>query len=41
MQKITEVIRAGGGMPACHFDDAHIKMMFVKALILKMPAIIA
>ncbi|SCY91223.1 choline trimethylamine-lyase [Desulfoluna spongiiphila] len=30
LQKIVEVIKAGGGMPACHFDDAHIKMMLRK-----------
>lgn len=30
LEKIVEVIKAGGGMPACHFDDAHIKMMLRK-----------
>lgn len=30
MRKIVEVIRAGIGFPACHFDDAHIKMMLRK-----------
>lgn len=30
LQKIVDVIKAGGGMPACHFDDAHIKMMLRK-----------
>jgi len=30
LQAIVEVIKAGGGMPACHFDDAHIKMMLRK-----------
>ncbi|KAF1073684.1 choline trimethylamine-lyase [Halodesulfovibrio sp. MK-HDV] len=30
LQKIVEVIKAGSGMPACHFDDAHIKMMLRK-----------
>ncbi len=25
-----EVIRGGTGFPACHFDDAHIKMMLRK-----------
>ena len=30
LQKIVEVVKAGGGMPACHFDDAHIKMMLRK-----------
>ncbi|WP_346931094.1 choline trimethylamine-lyase [Clostridium sp.] len=29
-QKIVELIKIGGGMPACHFDDAHIKMMLRK-----------
>ena len=27
MKKIVDVIRSGMGFPACHFDDAHIKMM--------------
>lgn len=30
MRKIVDVIRAGIGFPACHFDDAHIKMMLRK-----------
>ncbi len=30
LEKIVELIKAGGGMPACHFDDAHIKMMLRK-----------
>lgn len=30
LEKIVDVIKAGGGMPACHFDDAHIKMMLRK-----------
>lgn len=30
LEKIVEVVKAGGGMPACHFDDAHIKMMLRK-----------
>ncbi len=30
LQKIVDLIKAGGGMPACHFDDAHIKMMLPK-----------
>lgn len=30
LKKIVDVIKAGGGMPACHFDDAHIKMMLRK-----------
>lgn len=30
LEKIVDIIRAGAGMPACHFDDAHIKMMLAK-----------
>lgn len=30
LKKIVEVIRAGMGFPAIHFDDAHIKMMLSK-----------
>lgn len=30
LDKILDIIRAGAGMPACHFDDAHIKMMLRK-----------
>ncbi|WP_346897680.1 choline trimethylamine-lyase [Clostridium sp. UBA7503] len=30
LEKIVELIKIGGGMPACHFDDAHIKMMLKK-----------
>jgi formate C-acetyltransferase len=30
LEKIVDIVRAGGGMPACHFDDAHIKMMLRK-----------
>lgn len=30
LEKILDVINAGAGMPACHFDDAHIKMMLRK-----------
>lgn len=30
MKKIVEVIKTGMGFPACHFDDAHIKMMLSK-----------
>ncbi|SHH53583.1 choline trimethylamine-lyase [Clostridium grantii] len=30
LEKIVDVIKAGAGMPACHFDDAHIKMMLRK-----------
>lgn len=30
LEKIADVVKAGVGMPACHFDDAHIKMMLRK-----------
>jgi len=30
LDKIVDLIQVGGGMPACHFDDAHIKMMLRK-----------
>lgn len=30
LREIVEVIRNGTGFPACHFDDAHIKMMLRK-----------
>lgn len=30
LKKIVEVVKAGLGFPACHFDDAHIKMMLAK-----------
>lgn len=30
LQKIVDVVKAGLGFPACHFDDAHIKMMLNK-----------
>ncbi|WP_042273922.1 choline trimethylamine-lyase [[Clostridium] dakarense] len=30
LKKIVEVVKAGLGFPACHFDDAHIKMMLSK-----------
>ncbi|MBK5245713.1 MAG: choline trimethylamine-lyase [Peptostreptococcaceae bacterium] len=30
MKKIVDVIRAGMGFPACHFDDVHIKIMLSK-----------
>lgn len=30
LKKIVDVVRAGLGFPACHFDDAHIKMMLMK-----------
>ncbi|GBU09388.1 choline trimethylamine-lyase [Gammaproteobacteria bacterium] len=32
LKKIVEVIRAGMGFPAVHFDDAHIKMMLSKGI---------
>jgi choline trimethylamine-lyase len=32
MRKIVDVIRAGMGFPACHFDDTHIKMMLAKGI---------
>jgi choline trimethylamine-lyase len=32
LKKIVEVIRSGMGFPACHFDDAHIKMMLAKGV---------
>lgn len=32
LKKIVEVIRAGMGFPACHFDDTHIKMMLAKGV---------
>ena len=32
LRKIVEVIRAGMGFPAVHFDDAHIKMMLAKGV---------
>jgi len=30
LEKIVEVVRSGIGFPACHFDDAHIRMMLGK-----------
>ncbi len=30
LEKIVDVIKTGVGMPACHFDDAHIKIMLRK-----------
>lgn len=30
LDKIVDVIKAGVGMPACHFDDSHIKIMLDK-----------
>lgn len=32
LKKIVDVVRAGMGFPACHFDDAHIKMMLSKGI---------
>ena len=32
LKKIVQVIRAGMGFPACHFDDVHIKMMLAKGV---------
>lgn len=32
LKKIVEVVRAGLGFPACHFDDSHIKMMLAKGV---------
>lgn len=30
MEKIVDVVKAGMGFPACHFDDSHIRMMLRK-----------
>ena len=30
LEKIVDVVKAGTGFPACHFDDSHIKMMLRK-----------
>lgn len=32
LRKIVDVVRAGMGFPACHFDDTHIKMMLAKGV---------
>src|SRR5699024_3597342 len=32
LKKIVDVVRAGIGFPACHFDDCHIKMMLSKGV---------
>ncbi|MGL6113777.1 choline trimethylamine-lyase [Cetobacterium sp. SF1] len=32
LRKIVQVIKAGLGFPACHFDDVHIKMMLAKGV---------
>ncbi|GAB2025368.1 choline trimethylamine-lyase [Lactovum odontotermitis] len=32
LEKIVDVVRAGIGFPACHFDDTHIKMMLAKGV---------
>lgn len=34
LRKIVDVVRAGMGFPACHFDDTHIKMMLAKKVFL-------
>ncbi|WP_251158582.1 choline trimethylamine-lyase [Caniella muris] len=35
LRKIVDVVRSGMGFPACHFDDAHIKMMLAKGVSLE------
>ena len=35
LKKIVEVVRAGMGFPACHFDDPHIQMMLAKGISLE------
>ena len=35
MEKIVDVVRAGMGFPAVHFDDCHIKMMLAKGVSLE------
>ncbi|MFZ7101206.1 MAG: choline trimethylamine-lyase [Peptococcaceae bacterium] len=35
LKKIVDVVKAGLGFPACHFDDAHIKMMLAKGFSLE------
>ncbi|MDM8213704.1 choline trimethylamine-lyase [Enterococcus hirae] len=35
LEKIVDVIQAGIGMPACHFDEPHIEMMLKKGLTLE------
>ena len=32
LKKIVDVVRSGMGFTACHFDDAHIKMMLAKGV---------
>lgn len=32
LKKIVQVVKAGLGFPACHFDDTHIKMMLAKGV---------
>ena len=32
LEKVVDVIRAGMGFPACHFDDTQIKMMLAKGI---------
>ena len=35
LEKIVDVVRAGMGFPAVHFDDTHIKMMLAKGVSLE------
>lgn len=35
LRKIVDVVRAGMGFPAIHFDDSHIKMMLAKGVSLE------
>ncbi|MDR4932627.1 choline trimethylamine-lyase [Companilactobacillus paralimentarius] len=35
LKKIVDVVRAGMGFPACHFDDTHIKIMLAKGVSLE------
>lgn len=32
LRKIVEVMKAGNGFPACHFDELHIQMMLAKGV---------
>jgi formate C-acetyltransferase len=32
LRKIVDLVKAGMGFPACHFDDTHIKMMLAKGV---------
>jgi hypothetical protein len=38
MEKIVDVVKAGMGFPACHFDDSHIKMMLRKGFDQRSPS---